>query len=182
MSAKNPENKRIFNLILRSKTLSQDNKIAKIITKINRLPKIFRSRALSLVMGNIVPYVGTSKVVIEEMTEDKVVASIANKRRVQNHIKGVHATAMALLAETATGFIVVMNLPGGKLPLMKSMKIEYKKRTKGNMKVIATLTDEQRQIMLEQDKGEVSVHVEVTDESGKEPIRCEMIWAWITPR
>ena len=32
--------------------------------------------------------------------------------RVQNHIKGVHACGMALLAESATGAVFGMNLPG----------------------------------------------------------------------
>ncbi len=159
--------------------MKEENPISKMIHRVNKLPEFLRPSALSLVMRRIVPYVGTSKVVIEEMTEERVVASLKNRRRVQNHIKGIHATAMALLAETATGFIVVMNLPAGKLPLMKSMKIDYKKRAKGDMKVIATLTDEQREMMRQQDKGEVSVPVEVTDESGQQPIQCEMIWAWI---
>ena len=43
-------------------------------------------------------------------------ASIAHRRKVQNHIGGVHATATALLAETATGMVVGMNLPDEKLP------------------------------------------------------------------
>ncbi len=28
-------------------------------------------------------------------------------------------------------------------------------------------------------KGEVLVSVTVTDESGNEPIKCEMLWAWV---
>ena len=32
--------------------------------------------------------------------------------QVQNHIKGVHACAMALLAESATGAVFGMNVPG----------------------------------------------------------------------
>jgi hypothetical protein len=29
------------------------------------------------------------------------------------------------------------------------------------------------------DKGEVTVPVTITDESGGEPIQCEMVWAWV---
>ena len=29
------------------------------------------------------------------------------------------------------------------------------------------------------DKGETLVQVSVTDESGEEPIHCEMLWAWV---
>lgn len=83
--------------------------------------------------------------------------SIRNRRPVQNHINGVHAAAMALLAETATGFVVGMNLPDDKLPLIKSLKVDYLKRTKGDMRAVATLTPEQVQLVRTTPKGEVLV-------------------------
>jgi len=43
----------------------------------------------------------------------------------------------------------------------------------------ATLTDEQQKLMQSTEKGETLVKVQVTDESGEEPIQCEMLWAWI---
>jgi len=30
------------------------------------------------------------------------------------------------------------------------------------------------------DKGETLVAVTVTDESGAEPVQCEMVWAWVS--
>ena len=44
---------------------------------------------------------------------------------------------------------------------------------------VATLTDEQRALMQQSDKGEVTVAVQVSDESGAQPIECEFIWAWV---
>ncbi len=146
---------------------------------INRLPGIMRPRALSLAVGRVVPFVGTARLRIEELTEERVVASVPNRRRVQNHIKGVHAVAMALLAETASGFIVGMNLPDDKLPLIKSLKVDFKKRTRGGMRVVATLTPEQRERLKTAERGDVLVEVHVTDESGTEPIQCQMLWAWV---
>ena len=86
---------------------------------------------------------------------------------------------MALLAESATGFIVGVNLPGDKLPLIKSMNLQYVKRAQGDMQAEAMLTDEQIALMHSQEKGEVMVAVKVTDENGIEPVICEMCWAWI---
>jgi acyl-coenzyme A thioesterase PaaI-like protein len=146
---------------------------------INRLPGFMRPRALSLAVGKVVPFVGTSRLRIEELTEERVTASIRNRRRVQNHIKGVHAAAMTLLAETASGFVVGMNLPDDKLPLIKSLKVDFKKRTKGDMRVVATLTQEQRERLKTEERGDFLVEVHVTDESGSEPILCEMLWAWV---
>ena len=103
-----------------------------------------------------------------------------NRTKVQNHIGSVHAAAMALLAESATGFVVGVNLPGDKLPLIKSMNLKYVKRATGDMTAIATLTDAQIQQMQEQEKGDIIVAVTVTDEKGVEPIICEMNWAWVS--
>ena len=103
-----------------------------------------------------------------------------NRRKAQNHIGSVHAAAMALLAESCTGFIVGINLPGDKLPLIKRMDLRYVKRATGDMIAVASLTDEQIALMQTAEKGEVNVKVTVTDETGIEPLVCEMIWAWIT--
>ena len=48
---------------------------------------------------------------------------------------------MALLAESCTGFIVGINLPGDKLPLIKRMELNYVKRATGDMTAVARLTE-----------------------------------------
>lgn len=155
------------------------NRLARMVAKFDRLPTALRRRALSLVVGRIVPYVGTSGLRIEEMTEDRVVVSIKNVRRVQNHIKGVHASAMVLIAETASGMLTGMNVPDDKLPLMKSLSAAFTKRSRGAMRAEATLTPGQRTRIVTEERGEVNVATRVTDETGGEPVRCEMIWAWV---
>jgi acyl-coenzyme A thioesterase PaaI-like protein len=110
---------------------------------------------------------------------EKVEIAIANQRRVQNHIQGVHAAAMTLLAETATGMVVGMNVRDDCLPLAKELKVQFKRRTQGDMRAVAHLSAQQRKLMQSQDKGEVVVPVTVTDASGEQPIVCEFIWAWV---
>jgi len=72
-----------------------------------------------------------------------------------------------------------MNVPDSAVPVIKSVKIEYLKRATGGMRAEATLTDQQRDEIASKPKGDVLVQCRVTDESGIEPIRCEMIWAWV---
>jgi acyl-coenzyme A thioesterase PaaI-like protein len=105
-----------------------------------------------------------------------------NRSKAQNHIGSVHAAAMALLAESCTGFIVGINLPGDKLPLIKRMELNYVKRATGDMTAVASLTEQQIELMQTADKGEVKVKVQVTDVTGIEPVECEMIWAWVAKR
>ncbi len=73
-----------------------------------------------------------------------------------------------------------MNLTPGQLPLLKSMHIQYKKMSKGDLTAVATLTEEQRALMASAPRGEVTVGVVVKDSiAGVEPVVCEMVWAWI---
>jgi acyl-coenzyme A thioesterase PaaI-like protein len=159
--------------------MSFNNNLNRIVARTAFLPAALRTTLLSRLFGRVVPLVGTAGLRYEELTPERVVVSIRNRRPVQNHIKGVHAAAMALLAETATGFAVGMNLPDDRLPLIKTLKVDYLKRTQGDMRAVASLTPEQVQLIRSTPKGEVLVPVTVTDASGQEPIRCEMLWAWV---
>lgn len=123
--------------------------------------------------------VGSAKIRYQEISASKVVVSMANHKVMQNHIGQIHACAMALLAETATGFVTAMNVPDSAVVLIKSLKVDFKRPTKGAMTAVATLTPEQQQLMQSSEKGETLVQVIVTDESGEAPIQCEMLWAWI---
>ena len=155
------------------------NALQKQLAKFQGLPEAMRPGVVSFLLGQVVPMVGASGLRFEEVTAQRVVVSIRNRRRVQNHIKGLHAAAMALLAETATGFCVGMNLPDDKLPLIKSMHIDYLRRAQGDMKAVAHLTPEQIKQIHTLEKGEVTVAVKITDSSGQSPIEAQMVWAWV---
>ncbi|MGL6072469.1 DUF4442 domain-containing protein [Craterilacuibacter sp.] len=153
--------------------------MSRIAEKTQCLPKTIRTFVLSRIFGRVVPFLATSGLHFDEVGAQKMVVSLTNHRMVQNHIKGVHAAAMALLAETSTGFVVGMNMPDDKLMLLKSMNIHYLKRSQGDMRAEAVLSAAQIERFHTEDKGDITVTVRVSDESGEEPIRCEMVWAWL---
>ncbi|QQR98179.1 MAG: DUF4442 domain-containing protein [Sphingobacteriales bacterium] len=155
------------------------NKLSKTLNSLNFLPEPLKMKAISFILGNTVKYVGTSGVQFNKISSNELVASLDNMTKVRNHIGQIHAIATALLAETATGIIVGVNIPDNKLPLMKSMKIDYIKRSKGAQTAVATLSNEQIDTIKNSDKGELLVAVKVTDETGTEVVKAEMLWAWI---
>ncbi len=130
-------------------------------------------------IGKFVKFVGTAGIHFEEMSCHRVSITLPNKSRVQNHIGQIHAAATTLLAETATGMVVGMNIPDNKLPLMKNLSVRFIKRSQGQQKAIATLTDQQISQIRETDKGDVSVSVKITDETEEEVVIAEMNWAWV---
>jgi acyl-coenzyme A thioesterase PaaI-like protein len=160
-------------------TTARPNRLARTLAKLDLVPAPLRQHARNFVLRRAVPFTGTARLDFAVMTPEKVEIAIANERRVQNHIQGVHAAAMTLLAETATGMVVGMNVRDDALPLAKELRVQFKRRTQGDMRAVAALTQQQRQLMQSQDKGEVVVPVTVTDASGEAPIVCEFIWAWV---
>ena len=159
--------------------MAKSNRLTRLVKATSRLPQGIRTALLSKTFGRVVPMVGSAKIRYQEISASKVVVSMANHKVMQNHIGQIHACAMALLAETATGFVTAMNVPDSAVVLIKSLKVDFKRPTKGGMTAVATLTPEQQQLMQSSEKGETLVQVIVTDESGEAPIQCEMLWAWI---
>ncbi|MDM7861574.1 DUF4442 domain-containing protein [Alteromonas sp. ASW11-36] len=159
--------------------MSSSNPLRQFVIKVNRYPSWLSRRLLTWLFRSKVKLVGTVGLEILKTDLKSVVFRQKNRKKVQNHIGSVHAAGMALLAESATGFIVGVNLPGDKLPLMKSMNLKYVKRASGDMQAVAELSDEQLAMLQRDEKGEVTVKVTVTDAANIEPVVCEMIWAWI---
>ncbi len=156
-----------------------NNRLNRTLQKLKSFPKFsqrwFRNKAI----GRVVSFVGTAGLDFEKMTCEEVIVNIPNRKKVQNHISQVHAAASVLLAETASGMVLGMNVPDDKLPLMKSLGAKFIKRSTGAQKAIATLTSEQINLIRETEKGDVNVAVKLIDSTGKEVVVTEMIWAWV---
>lgn len=159
--------------------MSEQNVLNRIISKLNALPESVRGHAITAVIGRTVRYAGTSNIFIEKLTTTESIMRLKNKKKVQNHIGSIHAAAMALLAESATGLLVGMNVPDSAVPVIKTLHVDYLKRCQGDIKAVARLSPEQIKEITTTDKGEVSVEITVTDERGTEHISCEMVWAWV---
>ena len=155
------------------------NRLERQLERLKEVPAFARPWFRSVVLGRAVPFTGTARLRYEAMSASSVQIFVANNHKVRNHIGGVHAMASTLAAETATGMVMGMNVRDDCIPVVKDMRVQFKKRGQGAMRAVAMLTDEQRELIRSSTKGEVTVAVTVTDESGNQPIECEFIWAWI---
>jgi acyl-coenzyme A thioesterase PaaI-like protein len=155
------------------------NALQRLVATAARLPTPLRGRFVTAAFTYRVRFAGTGGVRFEVLEEGRAVALIGNRVKVRNHIGGVHAAAMALLAETCSGAVFGLSLPGDKLPLLKSMQVDYLKRAQGGLRAEATLALPQRRALAGKERGELIVPVRVTDDSGEEPIKCRMTWAWV---
>ena len=155
------------------------NPLRQFVHYANRQPAWLGRWLMTRLFRHKVKLAGTCAIDILAANANSVTFRQRNITKVQNHIKGIHAAAMTLLAESATGFITGINLPGDKLPLVKKMEINFVRRASGDMTATAYLTDEQIAQMQTQEKGEVTVRVEVKDAANEIPIECHIVWAWI---
>ena len=157
------------------------NRMATSIKKMEGvLPASFHAFGYTVVFNSMVKLAGTSGLQVETLNQREAVVYLANKRKIQNHIGSLHACAMSLAAESATGMIVGMNVPDTHIPVIKQMNISFVRRCQGDIRARAVLSEEDYRRINEEDRGEVNVEVLVEDESGNEPIKAEMIWAWVS--
>lgn len=164
-----------------SEVITPKNQLNRIVSTLNALPSFVRSKAISTFFGKMVKFTGTAGITIEELSCSRSVITLKNKKSVQNHIGSVHAVASILIAESATGYLVGMNIPDSSVPVIKTIRADFVKRAKGDMRAEAHLSPEQILAMQTQEKGETLVPVTVSDADDKEPILMEMLWAW-TPK
>jgi acyl-coenzyme A thioesterase PaaI-like protein len=155
------------------------NRLQYQLERLSEVPAFARPWYRSIILRKAVPFVGTAGIKFVDVSPERVEVTLANERKVQNHLRGIHASAMNLLAETATGMVVGMNVRDDAIPLAKELKMVFKKRATGALRAVAVLSPEQRAALHASDKGEVNVSVIVTDEAGINPVECEFIWAWI---
>lgn len=158
--------------------MSDRNRLARVVHKFDGYPVGLRRFLITWAFGGTVHFVRTAGVQFEDLAEERAVVILRNKRRVQNHIGTVHAAAVALIGETATGAVFGMNVPDDKYPILKSMRINYIKKSEGTLRAEAWLSPEQRACFARDEKGDIAVPVKINDETGGPTVECEYVWAW----
>ena len=61
------------------------NRLAQTIEKIANVAGPFRQQAITLALGSSLKFVGTARLKVEELSAERAVVSVANKKGVQNH-------------------------------------------------------------------------------------------------
>ncbi|WP_337879301.1 DUF4442 domain-containing protein [Rheinheimera sp.] len=155
------------------------NKLGRYVHRINRQSPWLRSWLLTQLFGRAIKFAGTASVQVAELDFSHSLLKLKNKSKVQNHIGSVHAAAMSLLGESASGFLVGVHVPDDRIPLLKSMHLDYVKRASGDLTARAQLTAEQIDFIRSTEKGEISIKVQITDSVHVEPVLAEFVWAWV---
>ncbi len=81
---------------------------------------------LTLGLNRLVPFNFPHKFKVEEISDNHLQTVLPYRKRNLNHLKGLHACAMATLAEVTTGFLLISKLDPRKYRLiLKKLEMEY---------------------------------------------------------
>jgi acyl-coenzyme A thioesterase PaaI-like protein len=127
-------------------------------------------------IGRRAPYFRTISPRVLELRPGLCRVAMANRRRVQNHIRTVHALAMGNLVELAAGLATEVTIPVTMRWIPRGMTIEYRRRAESDL--VATARLERTEWPSSQDAG---VPVSVHDAGGTEVVRA-VVTMYVTPR
>ncbi len=154
------------------------NRLERQLERLAEIPAFARPWFRGVALRRAVPFAGTAGLDFLHISCERVEIGVKNEKKVQNHVGEIHASALHLLAETASGMVVGMNLRDDCVPLLKQMTMAFRRRATGAMRAVATLTAGQQASMRAGGEGEVNMRVGVSDEAGAVPVECEFVWAW----
>lgn len=126
---------------------------------------------LSRLLNYMVPFNGPHKFKISDIGKNHLEVFLPYRRRNLNHLKGLHACALATLAEVSSGLLLISTLDPEKYRLiLKELKMEYHYQAKEAAKawfsigeseisqIVETLVKEEKTVFVAQ--------VEISDLSG----------------
>jgi len=124
-------------------------------------------RLFSVMVGRAAPYTGSIGARVEELRDGYARVTLRDRPQVRNHIRCVHAIALANLAELTGNVAIAYSLPDDARFIVAGMSMDYLKKARGTITGIC-----EAPIPESDERREYEVHVSMCDESGEEVAHC----------
>ncbi|HEX6308488.1 MAG TPA: hotdog fold domain-containing protein [Longimicrobiales bacterium] len=125
----------------------------------------------SRMIGRIAPYSGTIGARVLELEPGRAVVRLHDRRGVRNHLRSIHAIALANLGELASGLAAAAAMPDGVRGIPTAITIEYRRKARGTL--TATGTAELPEVT---GPTTAHVHADIRDPSGETVATVSVRW------
>lgn len=90
-------------------------------------------KVFSALVGQLAPYTGSIGAEVVELAEGSSTVILRDRRLVRNHLRCVHAIALANLAELTGNLALSMSMPPGARFIVAGLHIDYLKKARGTI-------------------------------------------------
>lgn len=126
---------------------------------------------ISRVLGTFVPYAGSVRPNIVELQPGHVRLTMSDRRAVRNHLRSVHAIALANLAEMTTGLAVTISLRDNQRAILTDFSIKFLKKARGTVASVCRF-----EVPTDFVEGDLHVPVELLDPAGVVVATASATW------
>ncbi len=138
----------------------------------NRFSKVPGGRFLfSKFLGAKIPYSGSVSPEIMALTPGHAQVKIRDKRAHRNHLESIHAVALMNVGEMATGLAISTAVPENTRVILKSFKIDFIKKARGDLVAHAN-----HELVPTNEKKEFEVTALVKDAGGETVCQVKALW------
>lgn len=125
----------------------------------------------SRLLGLMVPYSGSLGAQVVRFDPGHVEVDLKDRRAVRNHLRSVHAIALANLGELSTGLAVLGALPSTVRGILVGIEVQYTKKARGRLRAEAVCS-----IPAVTEPTDFDVEARIRDSSGDEVAVVRALW------
>jgi acyl-coenzyme A thioesterase PaaI-like protein len=125
----------------------------------------------SRLLGWMAPYTGSIRPLVLALAPGHARVQLNEHRSVRNHLRSVHAIALANLGEVTSGLALLVGLPGDARGIVTALSIEYFKKARGRL-----VAECRTEIPHVDDTLEHLVYADIHDSTGDRVARTTVRW------